>query len=103
MLLLTAPRGVDQLQVSLSEALALALFAKHLVRHLPNAEEAVVGTPSWSPDGAKIVYYRSTSCFQASIWVSNIDGTGAVQITDSDPERLDAAPAWQPLRERAGC
>ena len=64
--------------------------------------------PSVSPDGKKIAFstmrFRVTSKTEDSwtyspglpdIWVENIDGFGAVNLTDS-PTQIDYHPSWSP-------
>ena len=48
-----------------------------------NPRELVVGsTPSWSPDGREIAYGAvSSDGTYSAIWVVDIDGTGARQVT----------------------
>ena len=50
---------------------------------------------SWSPDGTKIVYARSTAgnIADAEIWTMNADGTGKTQIT-ADRSR-EVGPSWR--------
>lgn len=48
--------------------------------------------PAWSPDGKRIAF--RTRVNQVDIWVINVDGTGAVQLTNDAAG--DAAPAWSP-------
>ena len=51
-------------------------------------------TPAWSPDGTRIAFtgYRSGG---AVIWVMNIDGTNARQVTAVGPYG-DYFPSWSP-------
>jgi TolB protein len=50
-------------------------------------DEAITSTATWSPDGIQLAYVN------AGIWISNLDGTGKVQLT-TDP--TDREPAWSP-------
>ena len=50
----------------------------------PNADPNALGCPqpSWSPDGAKIVFARGLSTdVDAEIYTVNLDGTGLFQVT----------------------
>jgi Tol biopolymer transport system component len=50
---------------------------------------------TWSPDGSKIVFVRSTAGSAATqVWVMDADGRKPVQITDVGP---NWRPSWQPL------
>jgi Tol biopolymer transport system component len=48
-------------------------------------------TPSWSPDGKKIVFSRN----RADIWVVNVDGTGQKRLTFT-PNHQEYDPAYSP-------
>jgi len=50
--------------------------------------------PSWSPDGAKIVYHAYAGSWYRHIWVMNSDGTGKTQLTSGSV--VDAGPAYSP-------
>jgi dipeptidyl aminopeptidase/acylaminoacyl peptidase len=50
--------------------------------------------PAWSPDGAKIVFSRSTFTVQSQIYVMNADGANATRITNNTSR--DFEPAWSP-------
>lgn len=47
--------------------------------------------PAWSPDGQRIAFNRS-----GDIFVMNADGSGRVNLTDSQDN--DFHPGWQPIR-----
>ena len=51
-------------------------------------------SPTWSPDGAKILFVRSKTLsadsFSESIYMVNEDGSGLVQVTDGQ----DDQPRW---------
>jgi TolB protein len=49
--------------------------------------------PDWSPDGSKIAFVSGDD-FSTQIYVINADGTGLVQLTDSQGYNED--PAWSP-------
>ena len=61
-------------------------------------ESVVVGygrDASWSPDGSKIVFIRTSPGSAASqIWVMDADGKNQTQLTDVGP---NWRPSWQPL------
>lgn len=54
--------------------------------------------PSWSPDGARIVFVRARRVTSEinnwDIWVMNPDGTGPARLTTS--EDFDSFPEWSP-------
>jgi eukaryotic-like serine/threonine-protein kinase len=52
--------------------------------------------PSFSPDGRRIAYESSRSGVAQEIWVSDPDGSNAVQITRSPPNAGTGAPNWSP-------
>lgn len=54
-----------------------------------------INRPKWSPDGTKIVLYRSGSDNISQIWTVNRDGSGLTQLTTTSPNNFD--PDWQPL------
>jgi Tol biopolymer transport system component len=57
--------------------------------------------PQWSPDGSKIIYHEnSLDKTDYEIYVTNIDGTGQAQLTNTPGNNFK--PSWQPL-ELAAC
>ena len=54
--------------------------------------------PAWSPDGARLAFWRTAAPFGAgSLWVMNADGSGKRQLTSG----VDARdPAWNPAGTR---
>jgi Tol biopolymer transport system component len=56
--------------------------------------------PSWSPDGKKIAFRRSTmieGSTYCDIWIMNSDGSGQMPLTDALGTRGDYdRPAWSP-------
>jgi TolB protein len=57
-------------------------------------------TPSWSPDGKKIVFHRRVGeRGQFQLFLINPDGTGEKQLTF--PPGLNAFPNWGEVRSRA--
>ena len=49
--------------------------------------------PAWSPDGGRLAFVRASEG-HAHIFVSNVDGSEAQQITDGPAD--DESPAWSP-------
>jgi len=48
-------------------------------------------SPSWSPDGAQIVFTRSDGSGE-SIYIVDADGSGLVQLTDGEDDQPDWGP-----------
>lgn len=63
-------------------------------------------SPSWSPDGLRLVFRRwvqgggPEQAVQTDLWVMNADGTGQVNLTDDASSQGD--PAWSPVRGDGG-
>lgn len=53
--------------------------------------------PAWSPDGTRLAFVR-TSEGHGHVFVSNVDGSDAQQITEGPAD--DEAPAWSPDGKR---
>jgi Tol biopolymer transport system component len=61
-----------------------------LLTNILNAEG-----PSWSPDGTKVAFEVWTDGRKSSqIWIANVDGSGAKQLTDGD--YYNWTPRWSP-------
>jgi TolB protein len=58
-------------------------------------------SPSWSPDGSKVLFIREVDGVTTRVHVMNADGTGVVQLT-SDASGLveEFSPVWRPQPKR---
>jgi Tol biopolymer transport system component len=52
-----------------------------------------VGMPSWSPDGTKIAFKR-TSYGNGEIYVMDADGSNQINLTNNPAD--DSMPSWSP-------
>ncbi len=54
-------------------------------------------SPSWSPDGTRIVFgdWRNTCHACGEVWIVNADGTGQRRLFPA-PDDQDGAPVWSP-------
>lgn len=57
-------------------------------------DEAGEHEPSWSPDGARIVFATGESDLAQDVYVMNADGSDVRSLTDW--EGLDLIPVWSP-------
>ncbi|TCJ12655.1 hypothetical protein EPD60_15430 [Flaviaesturariibacter flavus] len=51
-----------------------------------------------SPDGKRVAFILN-----GHVWVMNIDGTGAHQVTDVDRDNVETYPAWSPDGKSVAC
>jgi Tol biopolymer transport system component len=63
--------------------------------NITNAPTSEEGSPSWSPDGTRIVFVSNRDDINGEIYVMNADGTGVTRLTNNT--FLDGSPAWSPL------
>jgi Tol biopolymer transport system component len=66
------------------------------VTHTPNRWER---EPAWSPDGTRIVFFRTTGPEVSSVkdlWTIAPDGSGLERVTDT-PQADEVNPNWQPI------
>lgn len=68
------------------------------VKNLSNGEKLLLGkgyAPMISPDGKQIVFARFSSNTESSLWVMNIDGSNATQLSTGKSEHV-GCPCWSP-------
>jgi TolB protein len=57
----------------------------------------VAQSPSWSPDGSRILFARvNLSGFIGRIWIMNGDGTGQRRLASDTPGHSDTQPSYAP-------
>jgi uncharacterized protein YjdB len=66
-----------------------------LTRTVGSAEDE----PAWSPDGTQILF-RGGTVMRTDLWVINVDGTGAKNLTADLPAYSIRNPAWSPDGKR---
>jgi len=69
------------------------------IRNFPSGDEIsfydiIVNSYDWSPDGLKFAYSRENIIIPHDIFVSNIDGSNEVNLTNDDFSNMD--PRWSP-------
>jgi Tol biopolymer transport system component len=64
------------------------------LRRLTDDSATLDGSPAWSPDGSRIVFFRGPEMGPSHIYVINADGTDVRQLTQGS--RSDRNPAWSP-------
>ena len=97
-----APRfgdpGLDCLSAHCSDIYVVNTDGTGLTRLSPESLTGFQGSPTWSPDGARIAFYRTFKGFQGQpshqIYVMNADGSNITQITSGN--QLSVLPAWSP-------
>lgn len=63
-------------------------------RYTPLLHSDTVTTPSWSPDGEKIVFVHEGLYNNDELWVMDVDGSHQVKLTDTPG--YNRHPAWFP-------
>lgn len=68
------------------------------VSEVPGVEKFDNESPSWSPDGTKIVFMSNRRTHHFDIWMVNPDGTDPVRVSQVAASEDDQMfPAWSPL------
>lgn len=68
------------------------------LKNLKTGETMLLGngcSPKISPDGKRIAYTKFNNMTESHIWIMNIDGTGAAQISSGEKE-FARNPSWSP-------
>ena len=52
--------------------------------------------PTWSPDGRQIAFSSQMLGATADVWVVNVDGSNAVNVTADQPNSNKRTPTWSP-------
>ena len=97
-----APRfldpGLDCLSAHCSDIYVVNTDGTGLTRLTPGWLTGFQGSPTWSPDGTRIAFYRTFKGFQGQpshqIYEMNADGSDITQITSGN--QLSVIPAWSP-------
>lgn len=72
------------------------------VKNLSNGEKVLLGKgfcPNISPNGKQIAFARCSSNTESNLWIMNIDGSNAVQLSAGKSESV-AYPCWSPDGKR---
>lgn len=83
----------------LNPSLVIVQYSEIWTKNLVTGENTLLGTgaePAFSPDGKKIAYTKySTDAKSCSLWIMDVDGGNAMQITDAK-RGMAHNPAWSP-------
>ncbi len=119
------PRAMTRLALGASMVFALLLggllyflrFRDEPVPELINPVQVTrslggEGAPSWSPEGGRLAYHLRNLTSGWDIWVAQVAGGQAVNLTQDPAEAQDYFPSWSPdgsqiaffsFREGGGC
>ena len=74
----------------------MALLAGWLIWRLAGGGHPVrEGSPQWSPDSRRVVYYAEQPDGKADLFIRPRDGAGVEQLTNTPHD--EGGPAWSPL------
>lgn len=94
-----SPRGAMLAFTTLRNELFVVRSDGHGLRPLTTGivSHTDAGPPAWSPDGRRLAVVRGTTYGGSAIWVINVDGTGARQVTKKWlPRGWHLQPKWDP-------
>lgn len=62
------------------------------ISHTPTADNS---SPSWSPDGSKLVFLSTRRWQYNDIYLTNADGSGVIDLTPTNADSI-STPVWSP-------
>lgn len=90
--------GADPTELGIGNAEVFLVHVEEGEAHKLSANPAWDGDPSWSPDGAHIVFTRRTD--HAEIYVMRADGSGQRMLPGLPGEQVnDCCADWQPVTD----
>jgi hypothetical protein len=91
--MVVTPGQAEQPEVSAPELFVASLDNPQNAIQITNRQAATLAHPSWSPDGAQIVF-ASDEDGDSELWIVDADGGNLRQLTDN--EAHDADPVFSP-------
>jgi hypothetical protein len=91
--MVVTPGQGDEPEVSAPELFTASLDDPQNAIQITNRQASTLGQPSWSPDGAQIVF-ASDEDGDSELWIVDADGGNLRQLTDNQAH--DADPAFSP-------